>query len=325
MTKRQLTLLAVCGALAGPLFASQPARAQAPAAVDADLLKKQREVYDRGNKLYDQGRLKEAEVAYLEAWKLKKSYDVAGNLGTVELANGNARSAAEHLSFALREFPAGGKPALRDELVKQLAEAKKRVGLLRVTVSKEGAEVLIDGEIVGKSPLTAEIYVTPGQHALEARHEDFPAAKQGITIEKGEQQEIALTLVAKKKSAAIIGVGMGLTAAAAGAGIALIAVSGGKASDADTLKAQLADKGGTNACGVAKPPADCAKLLSLNKDSDTFHNAAIGVFVGAGAIGVATLIYALYPTKKGGSASTGMLLTPVLGGGTTGAVWSGSF
>lgn len=325
MTIRRISILAVSAALAAPLLASAPVRAQQQHSVDADVLKKQREAYDRGNKLYDQGKLPEAEAAYLEAWKLKKSYDVAGNLGDIELTNGKPKAAAEHLSYALREFPAGGRPALRDMLVKRLAEAQKQVGLIRLSVNKEGADIYIDGELVGRWPIAGELYVTAGSHLFEARHEDFPSVQHPVTIAKGEQQDVTISLVPKKKSLAVIGAGAGLTAAALGLGVAMIVVSGGKASDADALAGTL-KKQGANVCAGSSPPADCATLKGLNEDSDTFQHVALGGFIAAGAIGVATLAYALWPTKKGSSTTTGMLnVVPVVGKATNGLLVSGSF
>ena len=55
------------------------------------------------------------------------------------------RAAAEHLSYAIREFPAGGRPGLRDALIKRLADVRRAVGALRIQVNKPGADVLIDG------------------------------------------------------------------------------------------------------------------------------------------------------------------------------------
>ena len=45
-------------------------------------LAQSRAYFDQANKLYDDGKYPEAEQAYLAAWNLTKSYDVAGNLGT---------------------------------------------------------------------------------------------------------------------------------------------------------------------------------------------------------------------------------------------------
>ena len=69
------------------------------------------------------------------------------------------RAAAEHLSYAIREFPAGGRPGLRDALIKRLADVRRAVGALRIQVNKPGADVLIDGSSIWLTPLPGEVFV----------------------------------------------------------------------------------------------------------------------------------------------------------------------
>src|ERR1700679_4224184 len=116
MNHTNLRHLAVCLALAAPALTSAPVFAQpapvttggtpTPPAIDGDTLARQRQLFDQGTKLLDQKKLDEAELACLAAWKLKKSFDLAGNLGTLEADLKKWRTAAEFLAYALREFPA---------------------------------------------------------------------------------------------------------------------------------------------------------------------------------------------------------------------------
>src|SRR4051812_7384647 len=85
----------------------QPATSAMSAAAAVE---KADELYRQGNEAYKQNRLKDAYGFYREAWNLKQSYDIAGNLGAVELAINLPRDAAEHLIHSLRQFPANGKP-----------------------------------------------------------------------------------------------------------------------------------------------------------------------------------------------------------------------
>src|SRR4051812_6716954 len=58
--------------------------------------------FDKGSAAYDAHDLKAAEAAFLEAWKLKKTQDIAANLGAVELELGQARQATGHLAYAVQ-------------------------------------------------------------------------------------------------------------------------------------------------------------------------------------------------------------------------------
>ena len=44
-----------------------------------------------------------AHAAFLEAWKLNEHYQIAANLGSMEIKLGRFRDAAEHLAIYLRK------------------------------------------------------------------------------------------------------------------------------------------------------------------------------------------------------------------------------
>lgn len=317
------------------------------------------DLFKKGKDLYKEGKLREAYDAYRGAWDLKKSYDLAANLGNAELQLGLKRDAADHYAYCLKTFAVTGGKERREAAQKKFDEARKEVGALVIKVSVGGAEVLVDGRSVGRAPLRDEVYVDPGARVVEARLTGFETAKQGVQVEKGSPTEtVTLTLTPTKvegpppgpgkgdngkgasgpppidlppppppkKSVALIGAGAGLTAVAAGVGVALIVASGGKASDADTLLTNLQSKAGQWPCSSGTQAQDCATLHQLRLDSDTTHNAAVGLFVGAGVVGLATLTYALWPMKRPDPRQRqGLSVAPMFGGGTTGAALHGRF
>src|SRR6185369_11615173 len=93
-------------------------------------------------------RWKEAEPLFQQAWALKHSYDIGGNLGIAELKLGKYRDAAEHLSYALKTFPANGKGPHRDLIQESLGKAKAQVAMVTIEVNQKGALVLVDGKEV---------------------------------------------------------------------------------------------------------------------------------------------------------------------------------
>jgi hypothetical protein len=277
-----------------------------------------------------EGKKQAAREEYLAAWTLKKSYDVAGNLGSLEVELGMFRDGAEHLSFAVRHYATTGTTAQQLEKAKQrLADAKKQVGAVTVTVSVDGAEVLVDGVSVGRAPLEGEIFVEPGARTIEARLNGYEGAKQAVQAEKGSAQSVALTLKALPVgtapgavTSAPVGGGAVTTpeapkapkeeagvppkvvmiAGGAAAGAALIAgviltvVANGKAGDAEEQRRALVSSGGPGGC--ATRTSACDELLASVDAKDTFSSAAFWSFVGAGAIGAATGIYALVGLKE---------------------------
>ena len=290
-------------ASAAPAYADDAARAA--------------ELFATGNKLFDEQKWAEAEAAYQAAWDLRKSFDLAGNLGDVEMTLGQHRDAAEHLTYALEEFPAGGKPEVREALLKRLDEAKKQVGTVTIGTNIGGAKIYVDGRLVGQAPLAKPVFVEPGKRVIEAKLPGHDDVLKTVDVEKAQAQEVSLVLAPKiggtsgGKSVALIAVGAGLGAIGIGTGIGLLVAGSSANSDADALDNAMPDM----ACDPAHPDhaankANCATLISTLQRRDTFTNVGTGALVVGGVLAVGTVVYALLPTKK--QATMGFTVMPTV-------------
>jgi hypothetical protein len=298
--------IGVCTAVVVPAHAED-------AAVDA-VATKQRELYDQGNKLYDQKKFPEAEAAYLAAWKVKKGYDLAANLGDVELLNGKARIAAEHLSYALREFPAGGKPALRQQLTKRLAEARQLVLAVHVEVNKPGAEVFVDGQSIGRAPIADEVFVDPAGCTVEAKLDGFVDARQAVSPAKSGAANVKLTLNPKPERRSVVPAVVlgGVAVVGLASGIGLLAAGGSKRSSAETLVNTILGDKKSCVANASNFDARCTPLSEMSSSSDTLHNVGIGMLVGGGAAALATGAYLLWPASKAPTTGSTIRLVPVV-------------
>ena len=54
-----------------------------------------------------------------------------------------------------------------------------------VTTDPRGVDILVDGRVIGTTPLTQELRLPPGVHELAARYQDWPEQKQRLVVEKG--------------------------------------------------------------------------------------------------------------------------------------------
>src|SRR6185437_12371405 len=113
----------------------------------------------------------------------------------VEYHLGKYRDAAEFFEFTLRNFPVTAKADRRVAAQKKLDEVRKLVASVTVDVSKQRAEVRVDGKPIGVSPLPSEVFLEPGAHTIEARLEGHEPATQTIQADKGSAQTIKLVLV----------------------------------------------------------------------------------------------------------------------------------
>ncbi|WP_104987011.1 PEGA domain-containing protein [Sorangium cellulosum] len=156
--------------------------------------------------LYREKKYAEAEAALLSAWELSPTFDVAQNLGHTEYQLKKHREAAKYLSFALRHWPLlKATSALKDRVKSRLAESRALVGAVTVSVPVVGAEVLVDGEAVGRSPLEGEVFVEPGEHRVEARLAGYAPASGTVRVAKGGTAEVTLAMAPVKSEAGTTG------------------------------------------------------------------------------------------------------------------------
>lgn len=124
--------------------------------------------FAEGVRFFDEKRFEEARAAFLQAYALKRHPAVLLNLAQSELRSNHPLEAARHFSAFLRESPTASAPE-RSEAEKGLAAARTKLGRLQISVNMNGADVLVDNESVGQSPLPDLVDVGPGSHAIEAR------------------------------------------------------------------------------------------------------------------------------------------------------------
>ncbi|XXY45683.1 PEGA domain-containing protein [Sorangium sp. So ce269] len=207
------------------LAAAQPAAPQETSA-SADAAKRADALVQKAGRLYSDGKYEEAEAALLSAWELNPTFDVAYNLGNTEHKLKKHREAAQYLSFALRHWPLLKTVAkLKPTAEQRLAESRAQVGAVTVTVGVAGAEVLVDGKVVGRAPVEGELFVEPGEHRVEARLEGYAPASQTVSVAKGGTAEVALAMaLAKREAQASTGVKTegGKSAPGAGAGAPVV-------------------------------------------------------------------------------------------------------
>lgn len=133
-----------------------------------------------------------------EAYRRSRAADLLYRLAEVERLDGHEVAARDFY----RRFVAEGADEAPDNLAaahKQLAAPVPLGGELAVT-SERGALVLLDDQVVGISPLSLPLFVTPGSHKLavelgKRKQEDRVDALAGRTIEVRFPLNAALVVV----------------------------------------------------------------------------------------------------------------------------------
>jgi len=68
------------------------------------------------------------------------------------------------------------------------------VGELEVRVNHPGADVYVDDQSVGKSPLDKPLYLGPGEHTVKASLENYQTAQERVQIVSGDKNAVTLSL-----------------------------------------------------------------------------------------------------------------------------------
>jgi tetratricopeptide (TPR) repeat protein len=336
---RSFSLLAL---VAAALLFAAPAAAQDDAAT----------LFKEGKALYGDGKYQEAYEAYNKAWALQQGFDIAGNLGNVEIELGKYRDAVIHLRYVIANLPPSYDPERREKVLSRTKEllngALTHVALVTLAIEPDGATVSVDGEDVGTTPLTSELVLAEGKHSLVAKLDGYEPLEHALDAKGGTKETLRMSLKASADagdgdgdgeepapggedsaddgpSIPIIIVGAVLGLGAIGAGIGLHVTASGKANDREDLAASLSDQ---SACSAAAPPPECQEINDLSDEESTFSAAGTALLIVGGALAAATVVYAVWPRGGGDdddAKEARLMVLPWAGPGVAGVSLGGSF
>lgn len=150
-----ILLLAMAASL--PALAAPPETS--PAVTEAARARVKEGIALYGKKKYDR-----AHAAFLQAYALSKNTTLLINLGLTSLKLGHPLQAAGFFNRFVKEAK-DATPEQKARADKGLADARMALGAIDV-MAPEGAEISVDGEVVGRAPLGGPIDVLPGRHEV---------------------------------------------------------------------------------------------------------------------------------------------------------------
>ncbi len=286
-------------------------------------------LFKKGKVAFNAGKFSDALRIYTEAWSLKQSPDIAANLAQTESELGHHRKAAEHFSFALAHLLPSSTDEQKQALAEGLAQEKKEIGSLHITLEPADSALTIDDAAVTVPP-SGDLFLEPGEHGVSVTHEGYEPNQQTVRLSKGASQVLWVKLTqvglppepslepepgasaqnapppssrgSSKRSIAPVLVGGGLVVAGAAVGVAFLLSGNSSQKDADLLRSALPEP---NACGSGTPyAAECAALHDKNSDIDRARTIEIIGFSVAGAAAVGTALYLLWPHSHSHSRSS---------------------
>jgi tetratricopeptide (TPR) repeat protein len=103
----------------------------------------------------------------------------------------------------LRAFLAGvpdADPKMKADAERRLESAKLNIGVIALTIEPEGAQIAIEGNVVGTAPLADPLFLAPGEYTMTITADGHKPMEQKLAIEAGSESERTFEL----ESAAVI-------------------------------------------------------------------------------------------------------------------------
>jgi hypothetical protein len=182
-------LIAFCTILAAAPLVARPAFA----GPTPEQIEEGRNHFTRGVEYYKENDFRNALVEFKRAYDIAPNWKVLYNLGytSLELQDYAAalRSFERYLADGGSEVPADKKAKVQQELDK----LQKRVARITVEVNAEGAEVLVDDVVVGKSPLPEPVLVSAGRRKIVV-NKGGASQTRVIDVAGGDATKVSLEL-----------------------------------------------------------------------------------------------------------------------------------
>lgn len=339
-----LRAVLVAAALSLPLAVPGRASAQTSASETAHVT----QLFKNGKAAFAKGDLAEAERLFAEAFAIRKSSDIAANLGQSELEQQKFRRAAEHFQWALANLLPSATDAQRKAVETGLARSRAEVAVLRLEIKPDGSEVLVGDQSLGKSPVAGGVYVDPGEVIVSVKHDGFVAIDKRVMVGKGTEQAVEVTLTPREVTsgaaaggavAPVVDSGLERSQPAAPAsdaapapthkslvpayvatGVAVVGVAAGVVftlsanSKSDKADQFVTDLGGPSACGAGggATAAQCAELKDKRDSVDSSRNLALGSFI-VGGVAAAVAGYFYWDALAHNDAKAAVRRRPLLG------------
>ena len=151
---------------------------------------RRRTLYQQGKEAIKAQRWVDAKTKLSDAWTIRPSYDVALSLSQAEYNLEHFAESAQYLAYYFRNVSAKENENNLANAKQAFEAAKAKVGSIAVAAPR-GAEILVDGKVVGTAPMDTDAFVNPGKRVFEARLGEAKA-QQEVQAVAGQEQQITL-------------------------------------------------------------------------------------------------------------------------------------
>jgi hypothetical protein len=201
-SSRALLLAAIVAAVPRSSTAQPAPRADAPPQATAA---EQPEVhFRRAVTLYKDGDYAGALVEFRRAYELSPNYRVLYNIGQSLYQLQRYADALTTFESYLAQGGAQIADARRTSVEGDIRQLQARVGRVQVAVNLEGAEVRVDDETVGTSPLAAPVRVSIGHRKITVAKAGRVPIERFVDVAAGDRVQVSLEFPEQPPAVALV-------------------------------------------------------------------------------------------------------------------------
>lgn len=149
--------------------------------------------FQRGVSLYRERSFEAALAEFNRAYELAPNYRVLFNIGQVHVERGNFVAGIKAFRQYLNDGGTAIDPARVTEVQTEISRLEGRIANITVTTNVAGAELLVDGEPLGKLP-QAHVPVNAGLRRISLRKNGYEADEVRVMLATGEEKAFEIKL-----------------------------------------------------------------------------------------------------------------------------------
>ena len=150
--------------------------------------------YRRARELYDENNFRGALVEMQRAYDLSGSAALLFDLGQIQYQLQEYPGALTSFRKYLASNKGDIAPARIDEVQKDIERLKARIGSLRISSNRPGAQILVDDVVVGTTPLAEPVLVGSGRHKIVATADGQTTPPKLVDVAGAESIDVSLSL-----------------------------------------------------------------------------------------------------------------------------------
>jgi hypothetical protein len=168
--------------------------ASAARAADADPKAAAREHFQKGVAAFDERRFAEAADEFETAYRLSPAFVVLYNIGQVHVILGRSVEAVDAFDKYLKQGASAVSADRKREVQAEIEKQSARIGTIAMRTFPAGAEVRVDGALVGQAPLPKPVRITAGRHTVSATLDGHAPVVREVDVAGRAELALELTL-----------------------------------------------------------------------------------------------------------------------------------